>query len=611
MRPVNRMNSKHSVLRMAVLVVAAAALASGCAFVGLDGTGGSEDGDLEDSRAPTGKSKLSIHTADVGANTWTLNFVTEAQPTTIKLLGNNFSSAPQIKQLSPDTRTIGRAWRDNNADWEDLADEIADETPTEAAQRWWSEYSPIITNSTGDYNGVEAVDYWEGPNEPLVAAAPLGQTAMDWYGEFEAERVRILADHGKKAVIGNFSLGQPALPDGRPPEDGGSDEDPGVWPEFYPAIDAALANDGLLGLHEYATPMHKHFGEDSDHNYDIRDANQAMGWLVGRYRRVYYHYLKPTDRVIPLVITESGVDGFGGWQSVPYTEDEYKAQLVWFDKLMSEDEYVLGAQIFCVDMYGWEDFDLSPIMPWLTDYVGGDRSDLGNDELPPTVFAGTTITGSLNYLHDGAKLYSSTPANVYGWEPMKAINRAVYAGDMGTGWLSLPGESDTPELDPAFFFTELPQSAQVNEARVYPAGNYTQIAESEGFPQAFEVWVSNDTTTQWTTHAPTDADGNPMDVMDYDVLPSIAGDSDYDYDAMKAAIESFNEALDWGTDPVARWDYQDLFPNQYYTGMDPITLAFAPVEARYVKVKVLRRHPHGTSGTETWVKISEFAVYGP
>ena len=101
------------------------------------------------------------------------------------------------------------------------------------------------------------------------------------------------------------------------------------------------------------------------------------GWLTGRYRRLYQDYLIPNDLVIPLIMTEMGIDGEvgsnvtpyqGGWQDFcGYWKDnggladcdqEYTNQLAWYDSIMLEDEYVLGATIFCVDIPGWSSWQL-------------------------------------------------------------------------------------------------------------------------------------------------------------------------------------------------------------------------------------------------------------
>lgn len=138
---------------------------------------------------------------------------------------------------------------------------------------------------------------------------------------------------------------------------------PSMWPAFYPAIDAARQHGGILGLHEYGTPMQQYF-----------DSASGEGWLCGRYRKVYRQHLIPSGRVLPLAITETGVDGLAptGWKN-HYSGDQYMSQLQWYDSLMRQDSYVLGATIFSLEIPGWNDFDIAPIVGPLTDYVRNSR----------------------------------------------------------------------------------------------------------------------------------------------------------------------------------------------------------------------------------------------
>ena len=80
---------------------------------------------------------------------------------------------------------------------------------------------------------------------------------------------------------------------------------------FNQAIDAALAHGGVLGLHEYSSPT----------LMGCWDNSTNTGWTTGRYRKYYQTYLLPTNRKIPLVISENGIDNspcdgspnYGGW----------------------------------------------------------------------------------------------------------------------------------------------------------------------------------------------------------------------------------------------------------------------------------------------------------
>ena len=295
---------------------------------------------VTDPGSPTGPSKLTIHTSFLGPASWA--FLEHAQPAVVKILDEIKVEVTQgVKDKSPHTLVVGRIWYDA---WQRLGDG----SPEARAQEWWEDLKGTILANP-------AVDYWEGYNEPVIHDPAL----MQWYAYFEKKRIEILAAHGHRACIGNFSTGMPPA-------------EREVWEAFYPAIDAALANGGVLGLHEYSAP-------DMDWLFDY---SGGEGWLTGRYRKVYRQFLIPDGRVIPLIITECGIDGgvLGnpddinrGWRSYQSPEG-YFEQLKWYDSLLKEDSYVLGATIFSLEIHNWGDFDISGrVFELLTDYVRSSR----------------------------------------------------------------------------------------------------------------------------------------------------------------------------------------------------------------------------------------------
>jgi len=89
--------------------------------------------------------------------------------------------------------------------------------------------------------------------------------------------------------------------------------------------------------------------------------------------------------VIPLLISENGIDGGtcaitgcdipGGWKNFcgywnsPDCPSTYMQQLEWYDSLMLQDNYVIGSSIFCEDLSGWDDFDITDVIPDLITYL--------------------------------------------------------------------------------------------------------------------------------------------------------------------------------------------------------------------------------------------------
>jgi len=124
--------------------------------------------------------------------------------------------------------------------------------PLTAGEQWRAGIDPkkaasdYVRMQERHYKEMPEILYWEGHNEPSFGAPQdvEARDGMRWYAGFEAERVRILADMGLRAVVGNFSTGYPEV-----------ENDNRLWEEFLPALEAAHEHKGFLGLHEYSGPF--------------------------------------------------------------------------------------------------------------------------------------------------------------------------------------------------------------------------------------------------------------------------------------------------------------------------------------------------------------------
>ncbi|KAH3759660.1 hypothetical protein Pelo_8558 [Pelomyxa schiedti] len=286
-------------------------------------------------------SKLSIHTG-MGQYSWTI--LNGGQPRVVKLL-DNFGDAASIKKSVPGIVIVGRIYLDSQP---------MDGDPATRASEWWSEVSGTILSYPD-------VDYWEGYNEPDVGTV----SAMQWYSTFEQSRIQLLDKYGLKACIGSFSTGVPDV------------TTPSIVEAFYPAFKTAMDFSAILGLHEYSAPY-----MNSSYSGGVCSGD---GWLTGRYRKLFNQYLIPAGMVLNTVITENGIDGgtcsinhcniAGGWQNFcsywnqPSCESEYMSQLAWYDSVMQCDGYILGSTIFCIEIPGWADFDITPLTSILTSYL--------------------------------------------------------------------------------------------------------------------------------------------------------------------------------------------------------------------------------------------------
>jgi len=170
---------------------------------------------------PANKSKLTIHTAFLGGES--MLFIEQAQPTVIKIL-DNFGPAQEVKEKSPSTLIVGRINFDR---WQ----ELGVGSPEDRASAWWNRVKDTVLAHP-------AVDYWEGYNEPVINDAGL----MGWYARFEKKRVEILAEHGLKACIGNFSTGMPPV-------------ERDLWEAFYPALMQRKARGVYWGFTSTAPPI--------------------------------------------------------------------------------------------------------------------------------------------------------------------------------------------------------------------------------------------------------------------------------------------------------------------------------------------------------------------
>jgi hypothetical protein len=296
---------------------------------------------------PAGSSKLGLH---VTANNSPkiMEFIRTAKPAVVVAVGG-VGWLKDVKAASPNTVTVGRLLEGDQSFVGDPAVRARDYVQAHA-----SEYL---------LNG--GVDYWLGWNEPTVDRP----WQMSWYAAFEAERTLAMAELGLRVAVGNFAVGNPE-----------ADE----FSAFMPAIAAAQAYDGVLAVHEYSAPTLR---DGLGMGIPGLASDADSGALTLRYRYWYDHYLQPNNLVVPLIVTEAGIDGgvlagneagLGGWRDFYGGEPaevgaEYVQQLSWYDDELRRDPYVLGFAIFNAgDLSGkWESFEVTALLPQLAEVVAG------------------------------------------------------------------------------------------------------------------------------------------------------------------------------------------------------------------------------------------------
>ncbi len=275
-----------------------------------------------------------------------LNFVEDAHPAVIVAVAD-LGWLADVKSASPETVTVGRFLQ---------SDQSFLGNPAERAREF-------VSANVGRYREFPAVDYWLGWNEPIVKTP----WEMAWYAAFESERVIAMAELGLKVAVGNFAAGNP---------------EPDLIAEFLPALSVAKQHGGIFALHEYSAPSMR---DGVGAQLPGMTANPQWGSLTLRYRYWYDHYLRVNDLVLPLVVSEAGIDGGVlrqaegpmGWRdfaeedgnSLDQMATRYVEQLSWYDDELRRDPYVLGFAIFNIGdtKEKWSTFDVTELLPQLAD----------------------------------------------------------------------------------------------------------------------------------------------------------------------------------------------------------------------------------------------------
>ncbi len=285
-----------------------------------------------------GDSKLGLH-VQWNNSPEIMEFIRRMKPRVLKPVGD-LGFVAEAKEASPETIVVAR---------------IMHEQPMEGDPEQMAR--DFVARHLTTYQTYPAVDYWEGYNEPDVSGR------MEWYARFEAERVRAMARHGFRTAVGAFSTGVPEWED---------------FAAFLPAIEAAKQHGGILTLHEYDAPV---MDRSAGAGLPGHPNHPDRGALTLRYRWWYEDFLKPMGLVIPLVISEAGVDGLvtnrpgppdaRGWLDFAgYWKEQglggnpleiYIEQLLWYDQQLQDDDYVVGMAVFTVGAMNpdWQSYDVT------------------------------------------------------------------------------------------------------------------------------------------------------------------------------------------------------------------------------------------------------------
>jgi hypothetical protein len=286
-----------------------------------------------------GGSKLGLHTQSPNDAYGFVRDVHDAgaHVALVKAL-DDFGYLRMVKETSPETVTVGRAQAGCVVAVSPSGD------PAEAAHD--------VMVGSGKYRGhldrwkyeKDVVDYWEVLNEPV----PVNPAASAWFAQFYIEAMHIAEANGYKLALFSFSVGVPKWHD---------------WEAIVETGVFARAKEGghALALHEYGWPTTDvRWGEPTEDQPPYED----RGVLTGRYRYLYRDFLIPRDEVVPLVITESGFDPsivHEGWDDL--WKHRYVENMIWYDTLLREDDYVVGAAMFTLGPTSrWSDWNYEELL---------------------------------------------------------------------------------------------------------------------------------------------------------------------------------------------------------------------------------------------------------
>ena len=269
-----------------------------------------------------GPSKLGLHTC---APSSALDFVQAvhdagAHVALVKAL-DNFGYLRLVKEISPETVTVAR--------WNGIAAVNPAGDPAEKAAAVM--YGPDGHMERWKYEK-DVVDYWEILNEN----DPVDIERHVWLAQFYIEAMQIAEDNGYKLALLSYSVGVPQ------------------WHEWEAIVETgvfARAKEGghILSLHEYNWVKGGRWGEATEDLPPYED----RGVLTGRYRYLYRDFLIPRDEVVPLAITEAGLDPPLRQSGEPRTwKDRYVEAMTWEDTKLREDDYVIGTALFTLGGYG-------------------------------------------------------------------------------------------------------------------------------------------------------------------------------------------------------------------------------------------------------------------
>lgn len=192
-----------------------------------------------------------------------------------------FQVDPPTENSFPGKEVIGRKYIKNEGDYINQG--------AAGADRWWADFGAYV-------DARPYINIWVACNEPQGDWPTIAAYQKRWADLAHAR--------GKKAVVGNFSIGTPE-------------------PQDAPVFSEMVAAGDYVAFHEYWMPQH----------WD--ELNKWQGWVMWRYKK-FMDNLPAHLQQKPVLITECGCDG-GTKATLNQTPDR-KGWLTHYDS--NEDWYM-------------------------------------------------------------------------------------------------------------------------------------------------------------------------------------------------------------------------------------------------------------------------------
>jgi len=337
-------------------------------------------------------SKLSIHINNLVDRDELRRFLLEARPAIVKTMRPDKDFWREIKAHHPSLKIVCRVYQDD----EEMHRRIMAD-PIRAAE--WYVNDHIL------HNIVPIADLVYGV-ETVNEMARHDTERYRRQARYDEKVADLLQPYGIKAIVWNGGVGHPS----------------GTMVEMRKFVNlsefvAACAhpNTAAIGSHEYCAPIMAAEDLYKPHDKD---------WFTLRYRRWYP--MLPEHAQKPLFIGETGIDGGigpqdwpgvvqGGWKTNIGDADEYifgEHNLPWYDNELQQDDYVVGATIFC---YTWPDDE-----KWKSFVVaGGDLNKLGT-------YIQSQATGTVEDYIGEVMQEHVIPANAQAW-----FQQYAWANELG------------------------------------------------------------------------------------------------------------------------------------------------------------------------------------